>query len=103
MALRAQRFRSAGLGGQRGAPQTGTTYQFSGSEETISKATKARIAATRFQQVMAARGAGGGGQAPRAAQSGGDVSAIRGAQNAERRFEGEQRPFGSGQPQRTWS
>lgn len=103
MALRAQRFRSAGMGGQRGAPRMGTTYQFSGGQETINKATKARIAATRYQQVMAARGATGEGTAPRSFQTGGEVSAIRGAQNAERRFEGERRPFGSGQPQRTWS
>lgn len=98
-----QRFRSAGMGGERGAPPMGTTYQFSGSHETINKATKARIAATRYQQVMQARGATGERQGARAAQSGGDISAFRGQQAAGRRFEGEQKPFGSGMPQRSWS
>jgi len=81
----------------------GTTYQFSGGSEAINKATKARIAATRYQQAMAARGATGEGTGPKAAQSGGTVSFFRGQQAAERRFDGERKPFGSGMPQRTWS
>jgi hypothetical protein len=81
----------------------GTTYQFSGGQETINKATKARIAATRYQQAMQARGATGEATGPKAAQSGGSVSFFRGQEAAERRFEGERKPFGSGMPQRTWS
>ena len=93
-------FRSAGMGGQRGAPPTGSSSPI--ANDIVDRATRARIAATRYQRAMQIRGERQG-PAPRAAQSGADISALRGEQAAERRFEGERRPFGSGQPQRTWS
>lgn len=91
--FRAQRFRSAGNGGQRGAPSTGSLNPAGGVDLT-NRATRARVAATRWQQDARRRSVS---DIPTrmAAQSGADVSALRGASNAGSRFGGERRPFSS--------
>lgn len=91
--FRAQRFRSAGDGGQRGAPVTGSLNP-AGSTDLANRATRARIAATRWQQDARRRGVNDA-PARMAAQSGADISALRGSFNAGNRFGGEQRPFTS--------
>jgi hypothetical protein len=89
--FRAQRFRSAGDGGQRGRPQVGSANP-TAVDSLAGRATKARVAATRYQQGVRERGAGER-KGNLAAQSGADVAALRGQANAGRRFDGERKPF----------
>lgn len=86
--MKPRKFSSAGMGGEQGAPPHGTTFQFGGSKERTSQATKALIAAQRYKQQMASVQAEAGARS-RAAQSGGDISSLRGQHRSERRFEGE--------------
>ena len=84
----ARRFRSAGDGGQRGAPATGAEFQFSGSRERTSRRLKGLLAAKRYQQR---RGQQQGESAPqsRSINTPGELSAQRGAYRQERRFDDE--------------
>jgi len=92
MAEPPRRFRSAGSGGQRGAPARGTEFQFAGSRSQLSGPAKALIAARRYQQATASqRQDSGPAPAPRSFLSGAELSALRGGYRSERRFDGEDR------------
>lgn len=86
--MKARKFSSAGMGGEQGAPPHGTTFQFGGSKERTSQATKALIAAQRYKQQMASVKAETGARS-RSISSGGEISAQRGQYRSERRFDGE--------------
>jgi len=72
--------------GPSGLP--GNSYQFSGSQSSADRATKALIAAGRYEQQMQLRKPETGSQS-RSSLSAGEQSAIRGNYRSERRFEGE--------------
>jgi hypothetical protein len=97
----AKPFRSAGSGGQRGAPVTGAHYQFSGSEDRAPRVLRGLVAAEAYRKAKASSRAStnyevNAGQEGSWMQtnrqglwSAGESSARRGQWRAERRFEGE--------------
>lgn len=92
MAEQPRRFRSAGSGGQRGAPARGSEFQFAGSRAQLSAPARALIAARRYQQATAAqRQESGPAPARRSFLSGAELSALRGGYRNQRRFDGEER------------
>jgi hypothetical protein len=84
----ARAFRSAGSGGFRGAPATGTEFQFSGSRGQASPRLKALMAARNYQRSRP-------NLQPQTSvstslQSPGELSALRGQYRRERRLPGDE-------------
>lgn len=77
-----------GDGGKRGRPTANATYQFAGSPDRLSPQAQQLIASQRWQEQ---RGREKPETAPRfrSISSGAEISANRGAFNADRRFAGE--------------
>lgn len=81
-----RRFRSAGDGGQRGAPLSGTTYQFAGAADRAPQVLRAILAAKRYRDRQPHRAEERGS---RSNISPGALSALRGDWRAERSFSDE--------------
>lgn len=92
----ARRFRSAGDGGQRGAPPTGSEFQFSGSRDRTSGRLKGLLAAKRYQSRRASQPAEDAPQS-RSINSPGELSSNRATYRQERRLEGERGFFDGGE------
>lgn len=86
MAEPPRRFRSAGDGGQRGAPASGTTYQFAGSQERAPQVLRAILAAKRYRDRQPHADPQRGSRSSLSAAA---LSSLRGDWRAERRFQGE--------------
>ena len=85
----ARRFRSAGSGGQRGAPATGSEFQFSGSRERTSSRLKGLLAAKRYQRQKGYLSSGETAPQSRSINSPGELSSRRATYREERRFDDE--------------
>lgn len=88
--MKARSFARAAIGrvinGPSGPP--GESWRFSGSQANADQATKAIVAAQRYEQQMRSRKGETGSQS-RSSLSAGEQSAIRGAYRDEHRFDGE--------------
>lgn len=88
--MKGRSFAKAAIGAVISGPTgpAGDSYQFSGSKADTDRATKAIIAAQRYEQQMRTRKGETASQS-RSSLSAGEQSAIRGAHRNERRFDGE--------------